>query len=45
MYALLSGLYIRTNHEGCVCVVGAEGGGGRGVGQAKEGKKCVFKET
>ena len=33
MCALLSGLYIGGDHEG-----------GWGVGLAKEGKKCVFKE-
>ena len=34
MCALLSGLYIGSDHEG--------GGGGGGGGLAKEEKKCVF---
>ena len=37
MCALLSGLYIGSDHEG------RGGGGGGGGGLAKEGKKCVFK--
>ena len=46
MCALLSGLYIGGDREGgeaCVCVGGVGGGGAADL--AKEGKKCVFKDT